>query len=239
MAETTAPGFEFKLADGSVVKAENVEEAFKTVAKMKEDTAAALKSEREQREQLQAQMMSLQAQIEAQRTPPRDDGSFNRDHYYKLIGEDPMMAQNYLDAHRFGLPDPSQVPNYFQGMHTTLTNLEQQTLAAQFISTHADFPANNDNAQILTKEVVRLRELGHPVDMSTLDTAWRNVVSAELIKPVEVADEPEEPNPSLRGTGEAGQVDSESLRIEEDVNSGKMSMADFEKYLRSKGLFGQ
>jgi len=55
-----ATGFEFKLADGSVVKAENIEEAFKTVAKMKEDTAAALKSERAEREQLEAELAELE-----------------------------------------------------------------------------------------------------------------------------------------------------------------------------------
>jgi hypothetical protein len=236
MGGTPTTPFEFKLADGSVVKAENIEEAFKTVAKMKEDTSAALRTEREQREGLQQQMEALRAEVAQRTAPPRvSNGGFDRDHYYKLVGDDPMMAQNYLDAHRFGIQDPTQVPQYFQGLQSTVSNLEQQTLAATFINTHPDFPANNDNAKILTQEVIRLREAGHPIGMDTLDLAWRNCQSAETIKPVEPPDERDEPNPSMGGGGSSS-MDAEASRIEADVISGKMSMGDFEKYLQSKGM---
>src|SRR5205085_3009405 len=221
-----ATGFEFKLADGSVVKAENIEEAFKTVAKMKEDTAAALKSERAEREQLAAQMNALQAEVARKNTPPPDNNNFNRDTYYKLVGEDPIMAQNYLDAYRFGVPDPAQVPQYFQEMSQTVTNLQQQTLAATFVSMHPDFPPSGESAEKLTAEVVKLRQEGHPVNMNTMELAWRNCVANETIKPIEAADETEETNPSLSGGGSAG-ADAESARVEQDVMSGKMSMADF------------
>jgi len=154
-----------------------------------------------------------------------------------MVGEDPVGAQNYLDAYRFGIADPAQVPTYFQGMQTSVSNLEQSTLAAAFVNSHPDFPAGNENAQILTKEVVRLRGQGYPVTMDTLDLAWRNVVSEEKIKPIEPPDEQETPNPSPGGGGQ-GTVDAETSRIEQDVVSGKMSMVDFEKYLRSKGMLG-
>lgn len=239
MAEAgTAAGFEFKLADGSVVKAENIEEAFKTVAKMKEDTAAALKSEREHREQLAAQVSGLRTELQQKTAPPADPNNFNRDTYYKLVGEDPIMAQNYLDAYRFGVSDPAQVPQYFQEMSATVNNLQQQTLAATFIGMHPDFPAGDlQAAEELTKEVIRLRTEGHPVNMGTMDLAWRNCLSAERIKPIEAEEEREEANPSPGGGG-AAVADAEVSRIEADVASGKMSMADFEKYLRSKGMLG-
>lgn len=231
-------GFEFKLADGSVVKAENIEEAFKTIVKMKEDTAAALKGEREQREQLAAQVSGLRTELQQKTAPPADTSGFQRDTYYKLVGEDPIMAQNYLDAFRFGVPDPAQVPQYFQEMSQTVTNLQQQTLAATFINVHPDFPAGDVvAADTLTKEVIRLRTEGHPVNMGTMDLAWRNCIAAESIKPVEEKEEQEDTNPSLGGDGSAG-ADAEAQRIEADVASGKMSMVDFEKYLRSKGMLG-
>jgi len=237
MADEATP-FEVKLADGSVVKAADMAEGFKTLVKMKEDTSAALKTEREQREQLAAQVAGLQAEVQAAKQPQhRDDGAFNRDHYYKLVGDDPVMAQNYLDAYRFGISDPAQVPQYFQGIQAEVSNLTQQTLAASFINTHPEFPAGNDTAQILTKEVIKLREAGHPVNMDTLDLAWRNCVQSELIKPIEQREEEEEPNPSPGGGG-AGALDAEATRVEQEVLSGKMSMADFEKYLRSKGMLG-
>jgi len=237
MGSTPTPtaGFEYKLADGTVVKAENIEEAFRTVAKMKEDTAAALKTSRESQEQMQSQLDSLRAEMQQRQAPPADPNGFNRTHYYQLVGEDPLAAQNYLDAYRFGIGDPSQVPGYFQAMQQTVSSLEQQTLAANFINTHAEFPANNENAQILTKEVLRLREAGHPVNMDTLDLAWRNCQMNDTIKAIEVPDEREEPNPSLGGGGSAA-LDAEASRIEADVLSGKMPMQEFESYLRNKGM---
>jgi len=232
---TPAPtGFEYKLADGTVVKAENIEEAFKTVAKMKEDTAAALRAERESREQMQGQIDQMRADLQRQAHPP-DTGKFDRNHYYQLVGEDPIAAQNYLDAWRFGIPDPQQVPEYFGRMSNTVTQLEQQTLAANFINLHPDFPATGENAQILTKEVMRLREAGHPVNMDTLDLAWRNCQSNDTIQPMEEPEKEEQPNPSLGGGGSAS-LDAETIRVGEDAMSGKMSMADFEKFLNSKGM---
>src|SRR5258708_39696527 len=105
MADEATP-FEVKLADGSVVKAADMAEGFKTLAKMKEDTSAALKEEREQRAQMQVRLDAMSAEIAASKVPPHKDGDFNRDHYYKLVGEDPVMAQNYIDAYRFGIADP-------------------------------------------------------------------------------------------------------------------------------------
>lgn len=231
-------GFEVKLADGSVVKAENIEEAFKTLAKMKEDTAAALKESRETATNMQARLDAMQQEIQHKPAPVTDNNSFNRDQYYKLVGEDPIMAQNYLDAYRFGVPDPAQVPQFFQEMSQTVTNLQQQTLAATFVNVHPDFPAGDlAAADTLTKEVIRLRSEGHPVNMGTMDLAWRNCVAAETIKPMEETQEVEDTNPSLGGSG-AAVADAEATRIEADVASGKMSMGDFEKYLRSKGMLG-
>lgn len=228
-------GFEYKLADGSVVKAENVEEAFKNVAKMKEDTSAALKEERVKREEMEQRLTALQAEVAQRKEPAREEGGFNREHYFRLVGEDPIMAQNYLDAARYGIPDPAQVPAYFQNAFQKVTNLEQSQIAATFINSHPDFPGGTESSQILTKEVVRLSQQGHPVNMDTMEIAWQNCVNSEQIKPIEQPQEQEEANPSLSGSG-AGVLEAEIARVEADVISGKMSNADFEKYLRSKGV---
>lgn len=230
-------GIELKLDDGSVIKAENVEEALKMAMKMKVDTASALKTEREQREQLQARLDALEADNQRRNAPPVDPNSFNRDQYFRLVGEDPIAAQNYLDAYRFGIPNPAEVPNYFIGIDQRTSRMEQEALGANFVNLHPDFPASAETAETLTREVQRLRSEGHPVNLSTLEIAWGNCVSAGSIKPTEEAEAAEQPNPSLSGSG-AGSLDAESSRIEADVISGKMSMTDFEKYLRSKGMIG-
>jgi|SRR5215472_13191010 len=229
-------GFEYKLADGTVVKAENIEEAFKTVAKMKEDTAAALRESRGKTEEMEQRLNAMQQEITRAHTPPPDPQAFNRDQYYRLVGEDPIQAQNYLDAYRFGIPDPGQVVGYFQNMNTTVNSMQQNLLAASFISNHPDFPQDVKSANTLTQEVIRLNNEGHPVNMDTLDLAWRNCLDSDAIKPLEAPEETVETvNPSLGGSG-AATIDAESARIEEEVLSGKMTTADFEKYMKSKGM---
>jgi hypothetical protein len=231
-------GFEYTLADGSKVKAENVEEAFKTVAKMKEDTATALKEERSRREEMEARLNAIQAEVQQRNQPTPQAGQFDKDRYYRLMGEDPIQANRYLLAHDLGIDDPNQVPVYFQNAQATISKLEQDTLAASFVNMHPDFPKGDiEAAQTLTNEVVRLRSLGHPVSQETLDLAWQNCLSSESIAPTEPPQEREEVNPSPGGAGQ-GTIDAETSRIEEDVISGKMSTADFEKYLRSKGALG-
>lgn len=232
---TQAQGIELKLDDGTVIKAENAEEALKIAVKMKVDTAAALKQERAEREQLQARISGLEADVARRAAPPVDQNAFNRDNYYRLVGEDPIAAQNYLDAHRFGIQNPAEVPNYFVGMNNAVTQMQQEALGANFVNVHPDFPASAETAELLTKEVSRLRLEGHPVNMNTLEIAYQNCLSNGTIKAVEEPEAPEAPNPSLGGSGAAG-LDSEAQRIEADVLSGKMSSADFEKYLRSKGM---
>ena len=235
--QTTNVGFELKLDDGSVVKAANVEEAVKIIAKMKTDTSAALKAERAEREQLAAQVSALQQDVTRRNQPQRDQNAFDRDQYYKLVGDDPIAAQNYLDSFRFGIPDPAQVPQYFQDSFASLTRMQQESLGANFVSTHPDFPPSAQTAEILTNEAKKLVQEGHPLNLNTMEIAWQNCLASEAIKPIEPAEEPESPNPSLSGGG-SGALEAEASRIESDVASGKMSMKDFENYLRSKGMFG-
>lgn len=225
-------GFEYKLADGTVVKAETIEEAFKTVAKMKEDTAAALRESRQSREELQQQMNQLQVEVTRRNQPAADPHQFNREHYYRLVGEDPVAAANYVDSYRYGIPDPAQVPAYFQDSFQKLNKMEQDYLAASFLNIHKEFPANRENAEILTQEAIRLAGEGHPMNMDTLEIAWQNCVNSERINPVEPPPETrEEVNPTPGGSG-AVIDDTEITRAEE------MNTSDLEKYLRSKGAFG-
>lgn len=231
-------GFEYKLQDGTVVKADNIEDAFKTVAKMKEDTAAALRESKQTREEMQQQLNALQAEVQRRNATPADPNGFNREAYWRMVAEDPVAAANMVDAYRFGIGDPAAVPGYFQNSFQSLSKMEQDYLAASFVNTHPDFPANRENAEILTKEVLKLREAGHPVNLDTLDLAWRNCAEAETIRPIEPPEEREEPNPSLGGSG-ASSIDAETERVAADIDSGKMSDQDFEKYLRAKGMFSR
>jgi hypothetical protein len=228
--------FEVTLADGSVVKAPNAEEAFKIVAKMKEDTSSALKEERTKREALEAQYTGLAGQVEQlrqQNAPkPSGNGGYDPQTYWKLANEDPMKAQNYLDSYRFGIQNPDDVPKTFQQMQEQVQRMHGDNLGLQFIQRHfEDFPATPENAKFLADRVKDLQAQGHPVNVDTLDLAYSKLIEEGKIKPMEkqrAADD--QPNPSLSGSGQADIPEAELAKAEE------MTTADLEKYLKSKGM---
>src|SRR5579863_1472957 len=103
MADGTPQPIELTLKDGSVIRGASAEEALKMAAKMKEDTSDALRSEREARTALEAQVASLSTQVASMNRPaPAVNGQFDRDRYYKLLNEDPAQANDYYMEKRFG-----------------------------------------------------------------------------------------------------------------------------------------
>ncbi len=147
------------------------------------------------------------------------------------MNSDPVAAQNYLDAFRFGLPDPSQVPAHFQRMNAEIEKNRGDSLGMQFIQQHyQDFPASPESAQVLADRVKQLNEQGHPFTLDTMNLAYSQLVDSGKITPLEQkAAEENEPNPSLSGAG-AAIADAEIQKAE------TMSDDDLRKYLISKGM---
>src|SRR5713226_3036591 len=77
------PG-EFKLGDGTVVKAANWQEAFEKVAEMKSNTAAALRDREAQIETLRQQ------QTVPPVTQPAKGTGFDQKAYWELMNADPV-----------------------------------------------------------------------------------------------------------------------------------------------------
>lgn len=235
MAE--AGGIELKLKTGEVIKASTAEEALNIAVKMTEDTKDVYRTEKAAREQLESQVASLAAQVAAQNKPaPVQNGQFDKDRYYKILNEDPIHAQNYLDAHRFGLQEASQVPQYFTDMNQTISEVKQNMVAGSFLAQHAeDFPATVENARILTDRTQHLVGQGHPYNTDTVNMAYSQLISDGKIKPNEVkpAKEDEQPNPSLTGAGAAYEPSAD-----DDAKMANMNDEQLRTYLRSKGVQG-
>lgn len=231
---STAPTpIELTLKNGEVVKAANAEEALKTLAKMYEDTKDWAKGKIDQTqadlEANKAETARLAQLVEQSR--PRTNDGFDKDQYYRLLNEDPMKAQNYVDAYRFGIPDPDQVPKYFQNMNEKITQFDGMTLAGQFLQQHEEFPQGDaEAAKALRNEMEGLTNQGHPFSMETMEMAYRRSVTAGKIKPLEAAaQQDDELPPSLGGSGSVVS-DTEVAKAEQ------MNDADLEKFLREKGV---
>lgn len=233
MAEAVATPVELTLKTGEVIKAANYEEALKIAVGMAENTKDVYREEKTKREALEAQVASLSSQVQSLNKPPIQDGKFDRDRYYKLLNEDPIQAQNYLDGQRFGI-DPSRVPTYFQEMNQTISEVRQNMVAGQFLAQHAeDFPP--DAAPLLTKKTEELLAQGIPYTVDTVNLAYSQLVASGQVKPNKPAErrEEEQPNPSLVGGGGDAMISPD-----EDAKMARMTMEELTAYMRSKGVQG-
>lgn len=236
MPDTQAPDkpVEITLGDGSVVKGANMDEAFKNLAAMKENASLAVKTMRDDLEKERLQREALSAEVERLKNPPKptNGNEFNREHYYKLLNEDPIGAQDYVDRYRWDM-DPVQVRQQFMEMRQRVDNITQQTVAASFLQMHADdFPPDPAAARTLTQRVSDLvTKSGFAFSTDTLNYAYGQLVDEGSIKPNEQQTVVQEDtaNPSLSGTGSAI-ADTEITKAE------KMSDKELEAHLRSKGM---
>jgi hypothetical protein len=227
MPESTP--IELRLENGNVIKAENAEEALKVAAKMIEDNSKAYRETKATLDTLQSSYQTLEQRVESLKPKPEPTNGFDKDKYYQLLHDDPITAQNYLDAQRFGIAEPRDVPGYFTGMYEKVSALDGQTLAAGFVNQHQDFPQDADSAKALTQRVVQLKGLGHPTSLDTMELAYTQLVHEGKIKPMEAEPEKEELPPSLGGSGSA-------LSEAEVKKAEAMSNKELEAFLKSKGM---
>lgn len=237
-AVTPDKPLEFTLGDGTVVKAPNMEEAFKIVAKMKEDTAAALKTERDKATAAETERQRLADELHRKNNPQPANGNgpqFDKQHYYEMLNSDPMAAQDYLDAFRFGLK-PEQVRPTFIQMNQDIGVVRQNLVVNQFTQQHIDdYPAGDANAaKSLTRRVEELVTQGYPFDVRTLNLAYGELVNEGTIKPntPKTEDDQPTPPPSLAGPGGGNLSSNEMSRIE------NMSDKELEAFLRANGKLG-
>ena len=228
MAEQ-AKGIELKLENGNVIKAENADEALKVAAKMIEDNSKAYRETKASLDQMQAQMGTLQAQIEAAKPREVPANGFDKERYYKLLSDDPVTANDYWFEHRFGRK-PEDVAQDFQQLDQRITAFEGQSLAAGFVNQHPEFPQDADSAITFTERMSILTREGHPANLNTMELAWAQLTKEGRIKPLEEEkDDREQLPPSLGGTN-SSMSPSELQKVE------TMSDKELAALLKSKGM---
>lgn len=232
MAEATGTTVEQKpirveLGDGSVVEGANLEEAFKNLQTMKVNASNAILTERQKREQAEQEAQRFKQEAERLKAPKQTNG-FNNDHYYKLLNEDPIEAQNYIDRYRFGVENPVEAFNY---MRQAVDEVKQQSVGAQFLQQHAeDFPATQEAAKLLRQKTEELIKEGHPFGLRTLNLAYDDLVDSGALKPMEKKkDDATVIPPSLTGAGGATTDITES-------QAEKMSDAELLAAMKKAGM---
>jgi hypothetical protein len=176
------PG-EFTLGDGTVVKAENWQEAFKKVAEMKVNTAAAVRDREEQIRILKEQPPSTTTTTTAIQA-----NGFDPKAYWELMNADPMAASNYLDAHRFGVDSPDKVPQMFNEIVNVSTHSADTMEITAFQQMNPDFPGTPEAANLI---IERLAQRNAPLTAANLDYEYLKAVRSGEIEPLQ--DEAERP----------------------------------------------
>lgn len=229
MPETADKPIELTLGDGTVVKGKDYDEALKNLAKMKEDTAAALRAAKEEAERYRVEAESYGSELQQYKNPAPREGEFNKQEYYRLLNEDPIAAQNYIDIYRFGTEDPVGA---FAELRQKTDSLYQQSMTASFWASHPEFPGGRDAARAMTQRVQELTNNGHPLSLETMEMAYGQLVREETIKPVEKEQAEESPNPSLSAGAGAPPT------IIDEAKIGAMTDEQFRAYARAQGLKG-
>jgi hypothetical protein len=167
------PG-EFKLGDGTVVKAANWEEAFQKVADMKVNTAQALRDR-------EAQIETLRASHVVPPTPPPSNTGFDQKAYWELMNADPVAAQNYLDSFRLGVDNPANVPLLFNEMRNVSTFSADNFEIQSFMQKNPDFPGTDEAADYL---INRLAARNAPLTADGLEYEYLKGVRDGVIEPL-------------------------------------------------------
>lgn len=226
---------EIELGNGMVIKGSNFEEAIQNAKKIVTDNVTAYRTEKEKREQAEAEAERLRQEAEQrqnvieQASTPRQNAGFDSERYYQLLNDDPMAAQNYMDQVRFGVADPVRA---FHAMREESWANVQQNVTTAFIANHPEW--NPADTQALSGRVQALLEYGLPFNAATMHYAFEAMKQDGSAHPVELQPEPgrELPDPPLNpslngGSGSAGfgSVDPDNL-----------SDADLARLLRSRGM---
>lgn len=206
---------EFKLDDGSVVKYKTSEELVATLAKMKTDTAAAWKQEKEAREKAEGLAQTLAEQTA--KKPEVKEGAFDAEAYWKMVNAgDIVGAQNLVDAYRYGLTPEEVVPTLTSAVQT-VGELRDRSELADFRSANVDWPGGKENGDKLLKWVKD--EWQKPWDASVLTHGFRELARRGDIKPLETkTDEGKEEivPPQLGGasaTRDEGMTDEKFMKM--------------------------
>ena len=206
---------EFQVGDGSVVKYRNNEELLTTLAKMKTDTATALKLEREARAKAEGLAQTLADAATTKATPK--EGEFNTDIYWKMMNSgDVVGAQNFVDAYRYGLTPEEVVPTLTSAVQT-IGELRDRSELADFRSANVDWPGGKENGDKLLKWV--RDEWQKPWDASVLTHGFRELARRGEVKALEIKTEKEEETavpPRLGGasaTRDDGMTDDKFLKL--------------------------
>lgn len=202
----------YTASDGTVYEAETPDALLAKVAKARDDAATALKDR-------ERQIFDLKQQVPAKKEEtPVKEGAFDRGEYFKLMEEDPIKAQDYLDGFRPVFKDVQAVA-------------QQQKIRSEVMGFYANVPeyAKVETPELNTALQARLKERGREYTKDNLALSFYELKNeGKVTAPAAPATErPKAPPPSAGGSGGNTGTPEPDLAM--------MSRAELAAYIRKQG----
>jgi hypothetical protein len=208
-------GYEFKTATGQVYKGKTKDEVIAQMIKAQENATIHIKQQHDRLKDFEAR--AIQAPVAAP-----VNGGFQKAEYFKLLEEDPLKAQDYLDSYR---PMVSRVLS-------TVDKMEYGFQAQEFLRAVPDYEDLPENADRIR---TRLAAEQKPLTADNMRLAYYSLLGEGVIKKnAQAAEQNPGPRvpPVLGGAGagptdEIGNIESETANMDDK---------QFAEYLRKKGV---
>lgn len=184
---------EFTLPDGQVFKGANTQEVLAKIAASKSQANEHITKIQKENAELRAKIAEQDGKFNAlgqALNPTAADPSqtFDRMHYFSLLEQDPLKAQNYLRTF-----DPA-----YKELVTFKKQTQLQTVGSMFLGQNPDFPATPENVQLLMDEVELLGGLEQGDVARRLKAAYLSLQADGKIKPIKRDAVGPTPPPSIR-----------------------------------------
>lgn len=213
------PG-EYKLADGTTIKANSYEEAFQIAVDMKVNTAQALRDREEQVRQARQELEELQRARPGVPLPTNNE-NFDEKTYWELANKDPRLATRYALAADLGV-EPDVLPQLFNEMRNVSVYSADNMEIQRFMQSNPDFPGTDEAAGLL---VDRLVEQNLPLTARNLEYEYLRGVRNGEIEPLgEEAERPFVP-PNIGSGASLSREDVNILQQLRDVPDDKLDDA--------------
>jgi hypothetical protein len=152
--------------------------------------------------------------------------TFDREHYFYLLGIDPREAATYVDAFRYGTDDPVGL---ISGVVNKTYEQRQLDVTNAFLNDHPDFPVGQEAAAAMAEKVRELTAAGMPYNETLMDYAYWKLQSEGVIEPK---------RRESRRSAEPATGEPTEVQLQEEAKAAEqMSDDDLQKLLEDKGMF--
>lgn len=236
--QPTGP-IEYRTETGQVYKGNSWEEVAQEIAKAQEHASRTIREQREEREQLLAELREREAR--EVKTPSASPKEFDKVKFYNTWGVDPYAAEKEVIkqvlAEEFGVESFDELRQGYQFAYQKSLGLHQNEELFKFFAAHPEYTGSEEDAAKMTEWIEKNYDFDPSkqkfVTADQFEYAYYKLIEEGRIAPPEPAEaasrtRPEAP-PTLDGSAPPGMQDK-------IANADTLPDKELESLMRSLGM---